>query len=117
MERLYPIFPTGWPGLGLALLRLAVSVHLMALASAHERAPLAGLALLLLAGLLLLGLVTTLAGAIALLAEVAVTAMGGAWTLPVALLLLDPVLLVLLGPGAYSLDARLFGRRLITLPD
>jgi hypothetical protein len=117
MQRLYPIFPTGWPGLGLALLRVAVSVHLFALAAIHDRGPLADAALILPGGLLLLGLLTPLASGIALLAELTVTALGSAWTLSAVLLLADPVLLLLLGPGAYSCDARLFGRRLLTLPD
>ncbi|HEY1150797.1 MAG TPA: hypothetical protein VGF27_19605 [Pseudoduganella sp.] len=117
MQRLYAIFPSGGPGAGLALLRGMVSVHLCALAAAHHHAPLTALALLVLAGLLLLGLITPLASAAAMLAELALTALSGEWTLSGALLLADPVLLLLLGPGAYSCDARLYGRRLLTLPD
>jgi hypothetical protein len=48
---------------------------------------------------------------------VATATLGQDMTLPVALLMVDPLLLVLLGPGAYSCDARLFGRRLIEFGD
>jgi hypothetical protein len=37
---------------------------------------------------------------------------------PIALLgILNALALALLGPGAFSLDARIFGRRLLVLPD
>lgn len=116
MQRLYSMFPRGWPGLALALLRLAVAAHLVALSMGHGHVS-ASLGLLLLAMLLLAGFLTPFASAAAVVSELALAALGDTWTFTAALLMLDPVLLVLLGPGAYSCDARLFGRRLLTLPD
>lgn len=116
MQRLYSMFPAGGPGLGLALLRMMASIHLMALAQGRA-SPLWGAALLLLAILLVLGLLTPLVSSAGALAQVATATLGQDMTLPVALLMVDPLLLVLLGPGAYSCDARLFGRRLIEFGD
>jgi hypothetical protein len=117
MQRLYSMFPQGWPGLALALLRLGVAAHLVALTLDHGRATSASLGLLLLAVFLLAGFLTPFVGAAAAVSELALAALGDSWTLSAALLMLDPILLVLLGPGAYSCDARLFGRRLLTVPD
>ena len=41
---------------------------------------------------------------------------GSAWSIHAASHILELIALGLLGPGAYSLDAILFGRRTITLP-
>jgi hypothetical protein len=72
--------------------------------------------LVALSGTLALGLLTPLISLLAGMVEVAMllTASTG---VVVAILLgpLDAVVLLLLGPGAYSLDARLFGRRVVVL--
>jgi hypothetical protein len=69
-----------------------------------------------LSGSLALGLLTPLVSLLAGIVELAMllTATTG---VVVAVLLgpLDAVVLLLLGPGAYSLDARLFGRRVVVL--
>lgn len=117
MQRLYPMFPQGWPGVALVLLRMAVAANMAALALVHGRPGIAAMALMLLAVMLLSGVLTPLASCMAALAEVVLTLFGDGWTLSACLLMVDPVLLLLLGPGAYSCDARLFGRRLLTLPD
>jgi hypothetical protein len=69
-----------------------------------------------LSGSLALGLLTPLVSLLAGIVEVAML-LTAATTVVVAVLLgpLDAVVLLLLGPGAYSLDARLFGRRVVVL--
>jgi hypothetical protein len=117
MQRLYPMFPLGGPGLALVLLRMAVSAHLAVLAAEHPYAIPANVGLLLLAALVTLGLLTPLASAAAAISQLAMAIPGDGLTHSAVLLLLDPVLLFMLGPGAYSCDCRLFGRRLITFSD
>jgi hypothetical protein len=70
-----------------------------------------------LSGSLALGLLTPLVSLSAGIVEVAMLLTSTATSLVVAVLLgpLDAVVLLLLGPGAYSLDARLFGRRVVVL--
>jgi hypothetical protein len=65
---------------------------------------------------LALGLLTPLIALLAGIVEVALL-VTGASSVVVAVLLgpLDAAVLLLLGPGAYSLDARLFGRRVVVL--
>lgn len=129
MRKLFSTFPGEWPGVGLLLLRALVGGSLIAQGvsyfhSAHGSfAPLA-LAGLAFAGatLLLLGLMTPLVAAL-----VAASGAGVAlsWIpspglfdgyLAIVNLIVLPVVIVLLGPGAFSFDARMFGRREITIP-
>lgn len=111
MQRLYAMFPDRGPGIGLLLLR--VELALLVLLDPHGAwlAPPAGWPMQAMWGAALLlacGALTPLA----LLLAVVLTA--ARLPEPMALLLLGLMLSVfLLGPGAYSLDARLFGRRLV----
>jgi uncharacterized membrane protein YphA (DoxX/SURF4 family) len=74
---------------------------------------------------LVLGLLTPIAGSIATLCylingfEIFISTGTGRFENALVALQLTAmsVILVLLGPGAYSLDARLFGRREIIIPD
>jgi hypothetical protein len=115
------MFPQGGPGLALILLRLAVVASFVAIATHHPdlvpvRWALAGVALASLC--LALGFVTpvmSVAAAAAAVAEIAAGPHAQGLVVGVVLLL-NAAALGLLGPGAYSIDACLFGRRVTVLP-
>lgn len=115
-------FPRGGAGAGLLLLRLAVAMQLLFMQGAGGAAPWWQLALLgLLALLLALGMLTPVCGALCAMLHLLCLTMAG--TGPAAPGVVAPAIaavtagaLVLMGPGAYALDARLFGRRRLILP-
>ncbi|MCR8960570.1 hypothetical protein M0765_023410 [Variovorax sp. S2] len=126
MQRLFSSFADGSPGAGLLLLRLAAAVYLALRAAGIAISSVAsvpglsiGLSLLcaVTALLLLIGLWTPVTGVLAAVAAgwhcVAVPS-----SLPSADLLLGVlgIALALLGPGAWSLDARLFGWTRLEIP-
>jgi len=123
LRRLFSSFADGWPGAGLFFLRLVAGIALIAstIAGVHTDAPASALVSGLLgaaAGLLLIiGLWTPIAGS--LVAIVAVwNAIAGRGDLWVNLLLATMgAALAVLGPGAWSIDARLFGWKRIDIPD
>jgi hypothetical protein len=87
----------------------------------------AGLTAILVAAALIAGLLTPFAAALVAIAAavsasraagaIMVTPDGLAYGLAHGLVMIDAVSLVLLGPGAFSIDARLFGRREIHIRD
>lgn len=117
MQRLYSSFARGWPGMGLLLLRVIAAItafHFSGSVLSLSRSSMGviegALALLLCAGLW-----TPIVGSI--LAALAVWAVfsrtGDPWSL--ILLAAVGVALAMLGPGALSIDALLFGRRRMVL--
>lgn len=120
MQRLFSMFPAGRPGLALLMLRVALAVMLLeGVAGPFIRL---GSAWFLLAPAavaiaLALGLLTPVVSALCILLEVTtwVTSAMAIEAVHVCAVLVA-LSLSMLGPGAYSLDARLFGRRQVILP-
>ena len=132
MQRLFSTFPDGWPGLGLLLLRTGAAIVLIiqgagcflydgaATWGTWAVGAVAGLS----GSLLLIGLMTPVAGALAALDIAGIAlgwlpsplahrlGLGGNAVLPAIV----AMAVALLGPGAISVDAALFGRREITIP-
>lgn len=116
------MFPGGWPGAGLFVLRLAAAIPLIIGGGLAVRdVPQLGLHAIYFAAigvgiLLLAGLWTPVAGASQAIVEVwfGFSQKGGADVH--FLLAVLGVSLVMLGPGAWSVDARLFGRKRIDIP-
>jgi uncharacterized membrane protein YphA (DoxX/SURF4 family) len=122
VRRLYSTFAGGWPGAGLLLMRVVVGSALATRASAMlwndppitktiMSAVLAGCGILLIPGLW-----TPIAGALIALVETwqLMTISGDHWV-P---LLLGTIAgaLAMLGPGLWSVDARLFGWKRVQAP-
>lgn len=117
MQRLFSAFPSGLPSLGLFLLRAAIGVSAVADAVVHltghsDAGPgvwVAGVLAIACGFLLIFGFLTPIAGAV--LAACILTAPFFGERRYAILVLVTSVAIVLLGPGALSIDARLFGRR------
>ncbi len=132
MQRLYSTFPGRWQGIALLLLRAAVGVTLILQGCTYlprvEEMSVGALAACVLAiasgGALVVGFLTPVACAFAALAGFSIAVLFPSTMTsnflssnPLGLdLLIMIVASVLLGPGAFSLDARLFGRRKIVIP-
>jgi uncharacterized membrane protein YphA (DoxX/SURF4 family) len=127
VQRLFSSFADGWPGSGLLLLRLLTGAALIyfGIESLSEAASLATVVLHVIgigAGLLLLiGLWTPVAGSLAAVVKVWMVVSryfshsGDPW-IPISLAVLGASL-AMVGPGAWSIDARLFGRKHINIPN
>lgn len=120
MQRLFSTFPEGPPGIGLLLLRLAIATPLIHQATAGLlNGTSLALFMLVAAGaalLLLVGLWTPVAGAIVAAAEIGLTVTHPAEAATFLHFGMLGAALALLGPGAWSVDARLFGRKNIQIP-
>jgi putative oxidoreductase len=127
LQRLFSTFADGWPGIGLLLLRLLTSIALVhfGIANLRQAPPLATVVLQIIEVgtgiLLLLGLWTPVAGALVAMIKVCIALMryfshsGDPW-IPMMLAFLGAAL-AMVGPGAWSIDARLFGRKHIYFPE
>jgi len=111
------MFPNGWPGRGLLLLRVVVVVILIhdgvaALIGVPQRESIALQVIAAIAGVfLLLGLWTPITGALVALTELWVALTGTDHLRSTVLLAAMGIAIAILGPGALSIDARLFGRK------
>lgn len=121
-QRLFSTFADGWPGGGLLLLRLLTSATLLYCEIAYFRAApqVAPVAQIVGAGagaLLLVGLWTPVAGSVLAIAEIWIAFTHPGNPLISVILAALGASLAMLGPGAWSIDARLFGRKHIHTPD
>jgi putative oxidoreductase len=124
VQRLFSTFASGWPGAGLLAQRLLLGVaEVYCLFACVNATPVCGAlvpqSIGALAGILLLaGLWTPVAGVLVAIMEawIAFLLPTGA-ALPAVLLGVLGASLAMIGPGAWSLDARLFGRKHIEPPD
>jgi uncharacterized membrane protein YphA (DoxX/SURF4 family) len=111
------MFPNGWPGRGLLLLRVVVGLILIydgigALSGVPQRESTTLQVIAAIAGIfLLVGLWTPIAGAILALSKLWIVLTGTDHPRGTILLATLGIALAFLGPGALSIDARLFGRK------
>ena len=123
MRRLYSTFAGGWPGTGLLLMRLVVGSALIVGASSilwSDPPPInTTIMSVFLAGcgiLLIPGIWTPVAGTLVAVIEIwqILTLAGDRWVA----LLLGTIggALAMLGPGLWSVDARLFGWKRVEAP-
>ncbi|MCU1384648.1 MAG: hypothetical protein JWL71_3345 [Acidobacteria bacterium] len=122
MDRLFPVFPSGWSGVGLFCLRVAVLVTLTSgvASTLPIRLALAGAGVLVLLGCLTPVICSIIAGTALATAGWSMVSASPLWfeSLRVhGLVAAIATALVMLGPGAYSIDARLFGWRELRVPD
>jgi uncharacterized membrane protein YphA (DoxX/SURF4 family) len=122
LQRLFSTFPDGWPGAGLLLLRIGAAIPLIyfgisGTAGSLDQPLHVALRIIAAGGglFLLMGLWTPIAGLVVAADELwsafslQFPHQGDQW-LPIVLAVLAAGV-AMLGPGAWSVDARLFGRK------
>jgi putative oxidoreductase len=117
LQRLFSTFANGWPGFGLLLQRVATGTMLARFGIICLTATSVSTSMILqivgaCAGVLLLvGLWTPVVGTLIAVVElwIALTYVGDPW-IPIMLATLGGTA-AMIGPGAWSIDARLFGRK------
>jgi putative oxidoreductase len=121
LQRLFSTFAHGWPGNGLLLLRMftgfaLVHYEILDPRGTHQFASIAPQIIAAGAGTLLVaGLWTPVTGTVLAIAEVWIILShpGDPW-IPIMFATLGAAL-AMIGPGAWSIDARLFGRKHIDI--
>ncbi len=115
IQRLFSSFPNSWPGTAIVLLRLCVSTAIVfhgMHSGIHTDAALVLIAAAWTsAALVLIGLWTPIATGVAAATEVAGTLAGAPGLYAHIFVVAIAASLTLLGPGAWSIDAYLYGRK------
>jgi putative oxidoreductase len=116
VQRLFSTFPNAWPGFGLLVLRLAASISLIGIAYCETELRGSGGfvlrgAALAVAALLTLGFGTPLVAVSEAAIQVGVMVLERHYSSSALVAAAVGVGLAMLGPGAWSLDARMFGRK------
>jgi hypothetical protein len=121
MYRLFPMFPAGRAGAGLVLVRVStivaqlVGTYGQSTPTVHGRLAVVSWVLALSLGV---GVATVPCALVCFVADIGLfVATCGPQARCVALAALLTVSIAVLGPGAYSADARLFGRRVMMFRD
>ena len=123
MQRLFSTFADGWPGAGLLLLRLLAGSGLLygaivSARSAFDTAQMVPPVLVTASGaMLVVGLFTPFAGIVTAAVEVWIAFSHPGYRWPQIGLAGLTLSLAMIGPGAWSIDARLFGRKQIDLSE
>jgi len=125
LQRLFSTFPEGLPGLGLLFLRLTVAGTILFLTfffffdlvRSTFRGWLIGAVSIVFSATMILGFLTPVISALIFIGGIlflilSIIEMNSFFTIYLIIL---SFVIILLGPGAYSIDARLFGRREIIL--
>lgn len=121
LQRLFSMFPNGWPGRALLLLRLVVGLLLIhdgitGLMGSPQGASVALQVIAAIAGIFLLpGFWTPIAGTLLTITELWIALTGTDSVRSTILLATVGIALAILGPGAQSIDALLFGRKRLDL--
>jgi hypothetical protein len=110
------MFPAGWPGFALLILRISVATALLVAAGTHRAEVSVWIygAALIVGVALSAGFMTPVGALLALGLHASIW-----WSLGVgdpgtaAIVCVDAIVLGVLGPGAYSLDGRRYGRQLV----
>jgi len=131
LDRLFSTFPGGWPGISLLLLRVVLGSALLVEGGFYISGPnpttaiwSLGVSALTSGGLILVGFLTPLAGVLMVLGllsellSVLPASTPNIFDSKSALIFALTMLLAIIGtgPGRFSLDARVFGRREIIIP-
>jgi putative oxidoreductase len=123
LQRLFSTFPSGWPGRGLLLQRVLAAIFLFGSGFGHLREA-SQFALIFphvigagAGALLLFGLWTPICGTLIAVVEMWLACSSsdsGGVSIILAIL---GASLAMIGPGAWSIDARLFGRKHFEIPE
>jgi putative oxidoreductase len=118
LQRLFSVFPNGWPGRGLLLQRVVTAMFLFSFGFDRHREITLFILHMIGAGagtLLLLGLWTPVCGALIAVVEVWIALYYAGCGTSIVLAALGATV-AMIGPGAWSIDARLFGRKHFEIP-
>lgn len=123
VQRLFSTFPRGAQGIALTLLRVSISLALFigpagdtpyAVMAKSVPEPWSAICLVPFAAMLCVGIVTPAAALVcAVLQTLALLTVGFPDAATAILSIANAAALVVLGPGAYSIDAQLFGPRVV----